>query len=146
MTKLKKNGEKGNWFSFKCLTVKSVWITFYSKLFVIWFACLQLEITWSTFIYLLLKTWLFFLSYVLWSRQVTRVTTDEAPQRTAPPCLEQTVGWRAGKQTGLFWKIIMTRSWHNELATKKPNWISKSSLLALTLKPKLIYLHMLLNV
>jgi hypothetical protein len=85
MTKLKKNGEKGTWFSFPCLTVKSVWITFCNELSVTWFACLQLEIMWGTLVNLLRK-WFFlvlffvFLSFVLWSRLVTRVTY-EAPQR-----------------------------------------------------------------
>lgn len=144
MTKLKKkkkNGEKGNWFSFQCWTAKSVWITFCNELSVTWFACLQLEILWGTFVYLLLRKW-FFLSYVLWSRLVTRVT-DETWQREL---LLRAWSGQQENRLGCFEKSIMTRCWHDGLVTKKPNWIFKSSLLALTLKPKLIYLHRLLNV
>ena len=114
----KKNGEKGNWFSFQGLTGISVWITFCNELFVTWFACLQLEILWGTICLFVVKEVIsFFLSFVLWSRLVTRVTDETWQRKLLSLHLEQAAERRAGKQTGLYWK-----KHHDEILTLMDLW------------------------
>lgn len=154
MIKHKNNGEKGNWFLFPCLTVKSVWKIFCNELFVMWFACLQTDIMWGTLAYSLLKSD-FFLSFLFHDFVLCAVIETGHQGHLMRHCEEICFSMpgagsrREGrKRLGCSGKnkIIMTRYWHDRLVTKKPNWILKSSLLVLTLKPKLTYLHRLLNV
>ena len=144
----KKNGEKGNWFSFQGLTGISVWITFCNELFVTWFACLQLEILWGTICLFVVKE---VISFFFVLRAVIQTGYQSHWWDMAKKAAFSAPGAgsrKEGRKTD--WVVLKKASWRDididGLVTKKPNWIFKSSLLALTLKPKLIYLHRLLNV
>ena len=101
----------------------------------------------AQFVYLLLRRWFLFFCPTCYDPDWLPESLMRHGKESCFLCTwsRQQKGGQENR-LGCFEKSIMTRHWHDGLVTKKPNWIFKSSLLALTLKPKLIYLHRLLNV